>query len=601
MIEILIHNVGKLDLHPNMQLNIISENPLFLQDRLPSAYSIQFEVPPTANNLLILGMPHRVTSNKLHKRLPADLIHFGRLVSRGEILMTGYDNYPKLQFIGSLALSEMGKNLNQLELGQYDYGSFPAEINGFNYSDAWATDYVAAMNTAAETGDPFVVAPMKIKGALWEGDDSANGIKNAATGYINYYNPLHYNLFAGNNTRNHIPVLPTIYLKDVLQAVFGDLLTSNPFDLGDFAKLVLPAFNHQHYSRDNFIKWETTGPLGTPFRMVFVPVVDDYSASPRDLTIKTRSFQQAYPFTSLLKNVLKMFSMTLYQGTTYSIEKNNDIMAMDTVVNWDAIIAGKPVISYESAKDYVFTFGETHSNIIANTVKYSSMLTLFSAAIRSDENTDQLLQDESTGAIYKTNMVTVVVGGVTQKIVRSEIQQSPINVYYAESDRDKYVVSSDVKPINTNITTCWGDENPLEVFHWVVPEIEIKDIKSAPYIMLYRGMADNLGGQAYIPYGEHPQLLNHNYDNAGLKFSDFSLLPSGPDGLIAKFHGKFKEWVEKDKLRVKVSVRLSVQEIRDLNMRHKYHIAGRLFYIEKIEYQLTHYGIGLVEADLIEC
>jgi hypothetical protein len=44
-----------------------------------------------------------------------------------------------------------------------------------------------------------------------------------------------------------------------------------------------------------------------------------------------------------------------------------------------------------------------------------------------------------------------------------------------------------------------------------------------------------------------------------------------------------------------------VQEIRDLNMRHKYHIAGRLFYIEKIEYQLTHYGIGLVEADLIEC
>jgi len=605
MIEIVLHAGGRLDLPENFVLNIIHENPLFLEDRIPAPYTVQFEVPSTANNLQLLGMPNRIASSGLKKRLAADLIHFGFIISRGELLLTGFDNYPKLQFVGTIAIEAMSKNLNQLELGDYDYGSFPLIANNIDYAEAWATDYKNAMTTAATTGEPFAVAPIYIKGSDWEGDAVINGAKNALRQYINFYNPLEHadhKFFLLDPiyeplTRAHIPILPMPYLNSILVAVFGDKLTNNPFGSGDFAKLVLPTFNHKYFSYDNLLGYYWDHELNPV--MFFNPLVDDYNWNGtdwRDLSIHIKSFQQSYPFLSLLKNILKMFSMTLFTGRTYSIEKNDDIMNRNVIVEWDDKIAGVPIKSYDLAKDYVFSYGEISSVITTNVTQLSNLNAIYERMITTEENIDCVLQDLSTGGIYKLNKVIVPNDVYDQPIIRSEVQQSPISVYYEESEREKYEVTTEIKPLDVNIHVCWGDDNPNLKHHWAVPEMDLKDIKSAPCIMFYGGLND-----AFNNVGSYPQLMAHNFTQFGRKLFDFSLLPSGTDGLLNTFHSKFKQWVEKDKLRLKASVRLTPAELRALNFRDKYYVGGRLFYIEKIEYSLTHSGVSLVEGDLIEC
>lgn len=596
MLEIVIHNGISLDLPENFKLNMIHENPMFLEDRIPAPYSVQFEVPSTANNLQAFGMPNRIAANWRKTRIPADLIHFGYIIARGEILLSGSDINPKLQFGGTIQVGDMEKNLNQVELGDYDYGDFPLITDDIDYSEAWATAYTTAMATAATTGVPFAVAPMKIKGATWEGEDTAEGIKNTMINYINFYNPLYGGFYISAYTHAHTSILPMPYLKDIIDIVFGDALVSNPFATGDFAKLVLPTFNHKYYSYNNLVGsyWNHGNP-----QIVFMPIVEDYlynGTDWRDLMFRMKSFQQAYPFTSLLKNVLKMFSMTMFIGNKFSIEKNDDIMSRTVVVNWSDKIAGTPVITSEPAKDYLFSYGDTNSVITTNVDKYAHMKAIYDKVIGGSDNQDYVLQDESTGGIYKMNVLTVPNDINNQKIIRSEITQSPLSVYYEESEREKYEIASEVKPIDLNIHPCWGDAAPKFKYHWLVPEIELKDIKAPPYIMFRTGLT-NIFGNA----GSYPQLMAHNYNQFGTKVFDFSLLPSGADGLITKFHSQYKAWIEKDKLKLKVSVKLLPAELKSLDFRDKYHVGGRLFYIVKLEYELTNRGVGLVEADLIEC
>ena len=608
MLEIQIHNGVSLDLPEDFRLNMICENPLMLEDRIPAPYSVQFEVPSTIKNLQVFGMPNRIAANGLVKKLPADIIQFGFIVSRGELWLTAAEENPKLQFIGNAQIADIDKNLNQLTLEEYDYGLFPVSLDlgfplppvdgGINYFDSWATTYTTAMITAATTGVPFAIAPMKIKGTTWEGEDTAEGVKNSLLQYINFYNPLNSNFYVSEYNRAHTPILPQPYLKDIVEAVFGTKLENNPFAEGDFASLVIPTFNHKYYSYGNLLRYYLIDLAPVPF---FDPLVDDYSYGMTgwaNLSIRLKSFQQTYPFIQMLKNVLKMFSMTMFSSNKFRIEKNDDIMAREVIVNWDDKIAGTMVKGYEVAKDYLFSYGDTTSVITTNVNKFANMNAIYNNMINGEQNIDKVLQDESTGGIYKMNMLKIPNDtNSNQKIIRSEVQQSPLCMYYEESEREKYEVTSEVKPIDLNIHPCWGDAAPKFKYHWLVPEIEIKDIKSPPYIMFRTGLKNIFGARS----GSYPQLMAHNYDQFGTKVFDFSLLPMGADGLITKFHSSYKAWIEKDKLRLKVAVQLLPAELRNLDLRDKYHIGGRLFYIEKLEYEWTNSGRSLVEADLIEC
>jgi hypothetical protein len=611
MIELLVEGKYRMDLPSNIEISVVDENPMFLEDRIPAPYSLDFEVPATLTNLTAFGFPTRITSHAVKRKATAELLFFGIVMGRGEVLLLENEKTLKLQFKGSLEHENVNKNINQLDLGEYNYGSVPNFYSNnpnnnylnIDYLSPEYFNYCSSMFTNAVTGNDFVIAPVKIKGEdSWDGMENSGGSRNAFKQYINFFNPVHTKFYNGNGHDVHTPVLPFPYLWKVIQAGFGGQITTNPFATGDLSKLVMVSQNHKHYNIDTLLyNWIQSQPSPTTgiSHESLLPLIENYSSYVNEeLKVIIKSFQQAYSFKSFLKNLLKIFSMTAFPGYKYSLEFNNDIFDRNIVTKMDDKLAGDLLVTYDDAKDYKFMYsdyGESEEKVpdINNT---SNILNIFSMMNYAYAHSDTR-QDDSTKAIY--SLQTILKGLNSQPQIISNIKRSALSIQKVSSNKGIYELNSEISPLDMNIHKYWWDnQNQTDIIeqkHWFVPEIDKKNLEASPHIMFYGGMAQN-----FEQNGQYPYLMAHHTDHFGVQRLNTSLHPEGSGGLIEKFHGKFKQWVEKDKKRVRGSFKLTPLEIKNLNIRDKIHLKGRLFYIEKKEYTLMNKGISLVDMELIE-
>lgn len=616
MIELIVDNTHKLDLPTDFSISVIQENPLMLIDRIPSPYTLSFDLPGTVNNLLVFNIPNRVASNGFFTKKPAEIRFMGFIIMRGEIHVSDAEKTIKTQFVGSIMPANALKKLNEIDMGVFNFGQVPVDLAQIDYDNPWAAAYKSFMANASLNGSPFVIAPIRVKDNAWEGEtDEENGFYNTLNLYINYYNARDKVLYPRNTSRCHSPIMPAVYVKDIINAAFGDVLADSPFNTGDMAKLVIPTYNHKNYTFDNL--YNRYRPTPAVMIDTLSPVIDDTTPISgnedyMNFEFALKSFQQSYMFSDFLKDILKIFSLSAFPGTKWSIESNDSVMNRTIIKNWDDKIVGEPVVSVEFAKSYQFSFGSSKQEQTINKRKFACIDDLYSFAMQEYDNQDLILEDSSTGTIYKVNKITTRDEPLFQKILRCEIYKSPLSTFYPETQKEIYQVTPEVKPLDIIIEPFWEEKGPpLEKGHWLVPLLESNSSTDAPPIMIYWGHniqmfpglsshADTAINNPYI-VASYPYLTNNNVTVKGTKLFSFTLSPNGEDGLINTFHTSFKSWVEKDKKRLKVTVKLSASQIRNLNMRDKFHIRGRLFYIEKIEYQLRNSGFSLIEADMIEC
>lgn len=601
MLEIIVNNRVSLDLLPDIEINFLEENPLFLTDRIPSPYSLSFEVPLTSKNQKAFGFPSRTTSKSSIWVQPAEIRHSGLVLSRGELLILNVNNTIKLQFKGSREPQEVGHNLNNLNLGSRNYGSFPYSAENIFYNSPGLQNYVQSMKEIAVSGSGYVIAPIKFEGTTWTGSEYANGITNSVRQYVNYFNPVYQNFCIYDENKVHSPILPFIYVYKIIDAVFGKSLANNLFREGDLEKLVLISSNHPNYIFDNLYgSYWTVINYQNVLREAIFPLVDNYTPATGlvPLEWKFQSFCQAYCFRDLLKSLLSIFSMTLFPGIQFKMEYNNDILGRKQRHDWNLKLAGKLDITNEVAKDYYFNYKNvTHSDTVVNT-SFSTINEMFNWAIDTALEEGSLYRDKTTGAQYKISRK--LRGLTSDPWLTCEIDHSPLAVPELEGKREKFEVSSDVRPADLVIEQYWwqdkGEKDDLvRKRHWFVPKIEKQKIDQAPYLMFFAGMANT-----FQDAGQYPILLAHHTDQFGVKRLNTSLHPTGPDGLIEKFHYGMKQWYEKDKIKAKGSFLLSPLEIKKLDIRDKIYLQGKLFFIEKMEYTLTNNGISLVDVDLIE-
>lgn len=598
MLEIIV-NSKRLQLPVSIQLNIVKENPLFQDERIPSAYSLSFEVPPTPGNLAAMGYPERIASSGVKARQPATLLHNGMSFGQGEVLLLETGNTLKLQFKGSPLNGNMTRNMNNIEHDAYDYGHMPYHVEDIDYNDSWADSYVQGMDANASNGGNFVLAPVKIKNTEWTGDERYKGAKNGLLNYINFWNVASGSWFTGDTHYLHMPVMPFPYLKDTISAAFGTNLKSNPFASGDLARIVTVSANHPYYNMDSLLDGYLYGPTLDLWRDVFRPLLDSYESSGNQipLAFNIKSFMQAYQFSTFLKNIMKIFGMSAYPGMQYEIEKNNDTLNREKVWNWDDKLAGKPIIKTQEAKDYNFRYSDAGSWEDSHLRAKNNMNTVFTAAMAATADEQVQFNDAVSGAIL--GITKTLHGTSSEPRLATDITRSAMAAKVNDTGREKYEVISDVAPLDMSIEQYWTDDKNYDGIarkHWHVPVIEKPAIDAAPKIMLWAGMANTFDG-----VGSYPLLLNHHTDHFGTKRFDLSLLPDGPDGLISTYHSGMKAWVEKDKKRISASFRLTPGEIRNMDIRDKIYLKGRLFFIEKLEYSLTHRDVSLVEAELVEC
>ncbi|MCX6231160.1 MAG: hypothetical protein NTZ33_06410 [Bacteroidetes bacterium] len=618
MIELIAEGKYYIDLPNDIEISIVVENPLFLEDRIPAPYSLDFEVPATFGNLQAFGFPTRPTSKIVKRKLPALLKYFGLIFGYGELLLLESQKQLKLQFKGSLEHENVDKNINQLDLGEYNYGNVDNfYYGGWNGNNWRQIDYYSAAYSAYKNGMwnesrfgiDFVVAPIKIKGedAWWGGLESYNGMVNTFTQYINFYNPKNA-VFSLENDLNdfHTPILPCPYLWKVIENGFGGQLVNNPFASGDLRKLVLVAENHKNYSMDqlHLIWWQylNDGTGTSAMHESFLPLIEAYGQYPEKLKVILKSFMQAYSFKSLLKSVLKIFCMTAFPGNKYRLEFNNDIFNRNVVKNLDKQLTDDLLISYEDGKDYVFSYSEYGESDVktggANANGWQNIIDIFNFAMTIIPiNEPNNMKDRCSGGIF--NITKELRGLSSEKRLKSEVTRSPYAISKVSHSRGLFSMTSDISPMNMNFHKFWwknvnsGDIIPMK--HWFVPELDKKEVDAPPHLMFFGGVADTLD-TAYYTY---PYLMAHHTDHMGIKRLNTSLRPEGNGGLLEKFHGQYKSWMEKDKIRAHGSFKITPLEIKNLDIRDKFYVRGKLFYIEKLEYSITHRNISLVDMDLV--
>ena len=610
MLEILVNREHQLQFPEDLTLQFVEENPMFTEDRIPILHTLSFEVPPTAKNLKAFGFPNRVTSKSVVRKYQAEVRHSGIVFAKGELLLIEFQTLIKLQFKGSRENVNLRTSMNNIDFGSESFGTFPYNPQVLNYNAAELDPYTTAMKDIAISGDPFVIAPVRLEGVQWDGLEGRKGMLNAMGLYLNYYNPSTGNFYFEVNTvgaskaKCRLPIFPFPYVKDLITKVFDKYLVNNPFDdNADLAKLVMITSNHKNSSSGTLVSSYTlSGGAGRKYPVIY-PLVDSYDQINGYVSIdwEYSSFMQNYLFSDFLKDLMKIFSMTTFPGMRYRMEFNNDIMNRQIKVDWNDKLAGDPVISLEPAKIYVFKYsrseGDTNEVIIN---KLPSVKAIFDDVYFDPEaESSKIYEDESSSAQF--SLSRNLVGLNSNVIIQSELKRNPLVTSEINNDEtEKYEVSSTMTPATMNITEFWSDDDchpdVIPKKYWYVPHITNNGIKTAPYIMFFGGMANSFDYE-----GEYPLLMAHHTDHFGMKRLNTSLHPEGPDGLIEKFHGSMKQWIEKDKVRIKGSFRLSVYEIRTLDISTKVALRGRLFYIEKLDYSLTNTNISLVDVDLIEC
>lgn len=613
---------SQVEMFRETQLSFIWENPLFQNDTIPAVFSLTFEVPGSPRNLQLFNYPNRITILQLQHSVKGYIRHSGLVIASGEFILVNFENFITLQFKGSIENTDQKTTLRQVEMGQTDfnvtYPNWTSGINNLDYSDAAWDDYKNfAINSSTST-DPeqqTVVAPVRLEGIQWDGHEAVRGVMNSVHKYINFYNPLNDRFSLDDPVKTHTPVMPFFRLHHVIANALGNTIENNPFEAADFNQIVIVGMNKELYNRQNlhysFIEYAGI-PYPNPFEVLLpvrTPTLDWWETG--SFIWQHEKFMQNCKFNDFFKEILKIFGMTFYRGNVSQIKSKDDILDSNTVQNWDKMLDGFPVIEVEEEKDYLFEYqGETSdSDQEIEFNEYDDWNKVFTAAMLAQTNEEVSYKVADTPQIIK--LTRTLRGRANQRWLRPAFQRSAMHTVHPRTRENNFTITSKVKPMNMSIEHYWWQNNLnesqikenylLSRKHWHVPVLPEMKSEDFPRIMFFAGRKGTFDEQLGENHGhQYPLLTNHNFDHFGNKLFDFSLLPSTTDGIIAKFHTKMKNWTEQNKMRVKGLFKLTPWEIKQIDMQGKVYLRGKLFFIERIQFTLTHNEISKTDATLIE-
>lgn len=606
MLKIIIEDKYFLDLPSNLEIQITDGNPLFEEDSVIAPYSLSFEVPPTPNNLQKLGYPTRVTSKAVKFKVIARVISNEINYSTGELIIVGFDQNIKLQYVGTVDDLDIETPLNELDLYFKAMGAVCTVNSHYSPSYGNYTYYSDVCQQIADSQSPFANGPVRIGGTDWDATGYTDGGLNANRQYINYYTPGDNGYYFGNfptphYAEIHSPIMPFLYIKNILTRVFGSNLVNNPFATGDMAKLCLIAENHPKYNINNL----TLQDGNYPQQYWVSPLRDNdsavYGPNLYDVVSTFKNYQQKYPFNQLIKEICKIFGMSIYSGSAFEFLTDDNILQRDAVLKLDDYLVGDLSAEYtQTDTEYVFQYGSSGTDRDDSEKKVDNIMAAITDINLDTKRfqTEYEYQDLSTGKIFTLKKT---LRGLTNdvwyefKTVRSELLQTKDSTI-----DNKYSVTSEVTPLEMSIEQYWsindGGNDLIPRNHWHVPIIERDPVESAPHIMLSYGMTNTVE-DTNVTY---PLITNHNYDIRGNRLGDISLLPNGADGVVNKFQSTKRDWINKRKQVVKGSFNLTEQTNRNLKIFDKVYLKGKNWLIKNREYSLSHQGISLVDLELVE-
>ena len=595
-----------LDLPVDFSTDLVIENPLLQQERVPSPYTTSFDFPQTISNMAIFENPDRVNLKTRTWEFDSCVLGYGaHVIYTGILIIQEISGSLKCNFQASDDLSRFKVPMSELDLGDYSFGMADLADRLNSISD-FGLAYYNFFNDVNGDEKPFTAAPIKLDGSAPESRpvDGTMTFMNILWGQNNFFNG--YGV-GGTRMRLKEGVSPTdpSYLANAvkfpqiriseLARILLDLPDEeNPFLEGEMNKLVLTAHYHPNFRDDILIKWK--GAL----------VDNDYptGASPaEEMYFNLGSFQSTVTAAEVFRAVMNMFCMTIFPEQletqrVYRIRYNKDVINDESFVDWNAWLGSNLILSREQAQEYIYGYADFPEKRPELDPEYiiGTIADIKDAPVNPDTS-EQLYYIQSTEQL------------ILKKLIRNEesLDKYEYEVKYHGLEGSKAKSGFDIKanlgPLPLVPTESLYDfvnrvsnvAYSRTLYQPVFGGQMAPDYK--PSVMMYQGMVDDPFGGNISTY---PYLSYHNYSPNGHRLGELSLAWRGPDGLIQNYHFQFKAWVEKDRLKALAELIMSPYNIKFIKLHQKTLLRGKLWWIQKLTIPFTIKKIEPAQAELIE-
>jgi hypothetical protein len=627
-----------VDLPEDFKVDLIIENPLFLQDRIPVPYTTTSEFPLTPANRKLLDHPDRVNVDERIWEYDHCIMGYGvRVLYRGLMIIQEIGGRLTWNFQASDDLSIVKSNMNDIDWGQIDFGSgnrlartepqweeeFPYGPDCTGYVrpvDEVATSYKEHWESARDDEQDYTIGTIKSSQddipLFFESENSKtylhtlfaqNQFFNAAPYTIDITRPdimlspvgFREDDCDGTITEqivvlSHGVVFPQLRVYHVMKKLLNLTDARNPFASPLLRKLVLTSHYHP-----NFIDNIMTGWAGILLDSPYPPLS---LATPDPWYVRLASYQPALSAAVIVKSMLNLVGGTLFRvqkanESYFEIKLVKQLIEDPSFANWEKYLGTNLVLSREMAQAYNYGYAGTEEDKAPIDPEY--VVTTIQALVNAPVNPatkQQMYYVQTTGQTILKKL-SYKVEETDPDVFTYEVINSG---FVAASDDQGYNIKSDIVPMGMkptlNADVFYPDDQPRANLAYLPIYEGTRSKAYRPHVMIYWGHLPN----PLATNGKIPHLSYHNYDAAGNRLGDLSLVWDGPDGLLERFHKPFKDWLEQDRLTAYGEFVFSPYMLKDFDISQKVLVRSKLWWVKKIQIGLTRKKIDPARVDLIE-
>ena len=583
------------DLFPDTEITLEYENPFLATDHIPAPYSLTYELPLSPRNRIIFGFSDRAASAGGLRPLQTRILFGGMEITSGqqtvdETAETISVNYNGAVFPENVRQFLQYQSLGRLSLGKLERDTSSRRTSPYTYSSRRrvAESYNETLLAWMEEDAPDMVAPT----IAVRGTDSTADRENFINEYIQkggylYQSPTRGFLFH--------KIIPCFRIGWIINQLLAGHLTSNVYDRGDLRRVMLVGRWHPNYqTRDD-----------SP--------VYDIDPDTLEASVTYADFLPSLPANDFLSEVLKLPCATLYiKGSEYSIELNKDILARGIVRDWTDKLIGTPSLSVEKGQTYVCGYSDEDETLPTDQV-LTQVETIWDmhreAEKTASEEEMKTYNILSTGQVIETMFDTETQNTCKYNVMQQRMNRPREDVEQREETSvQSYDNAFNGSVLKTNLrahydptyTPAGTDSSQKQLYY--LPEgdpIEKKRPEDLTVGLYLRKRYKVEPNPSFASGAEYPYMSHCNYDAYGNKLGDLSLAFPGQYGLFENFHREFATWVEKDKQVLRASLLLTPLDLHNLDLRDKFYIGGRLYFIRTLSVTLQTDTILPAEVEFI--
>lgn len=588
MLRITINN-QPIDLSTDISVSLNFENPFFSEEKIPTPYALNFEVPKTERNLGVLGRLDRLTSklDAFVARYDSEISFDGIKMVEGVVSVVEIKRSTiELTFDCAAFLDRFKNKLWQNDFGKISFGyGLRAEGANYNYINTnvprlhYGSYWGRQMGLSAPD---FIAVPLSIKDYQWiapEEDTSGRppsegGYVNQYAGRINQYNQRGY-------MDKLIPAVRVGYLLSKIDPALEQVLNEAGLE-----QLMLVCNYHPSY--------QTTD--RTPVWTVDKETLECYC-----------NVSDFLPDVTTAEFVVEM--LKLCGGSMYTVKRgvavatNNEVIDGVAAVDWTGKIEQGYTLSSESGQLFRLSFE------VDNNEKVSDDRTSFECFSTQNMVWSAFWSRTDTSVVRVTGVGQMFEVSRNSRLSDDQFahfdftlkEDYPFNAPEQESDVEEefYEISCKAAPprivVVTEILrdneqapsfTAMGRSTWL-YYHAVEVEAPAKTRPTNLCVGLYLGLRNLMVSSSMVSSS-----IKAPYISANL-FKDEAIRQST--------YAKFSQWIGKRRRVLRGDVRLDALDLQRLDLRRKVYFGGCSFLIRELSVTLKYQSIELADATLVEC